>query len=176
MVLQKNFFFFSPATRSFKTTLEGNFSFCSDCSENRSDLLGKYLLFGKLNNTLHDTRKKFFLCKTCRMSKLLWNFLWKKKLLHRTQQFSFQNSFTICCSFFVVFSPTLKKTRLFCFGNLAQNRPWDASWITHDPRHSSKKTAEVVSVLEPEKSAHKVQRHLKNDLLLFTPLKENLQS
>ena len=46
----------------------------------------------------------------------------------------------------------------------------------HDPRHSSKKTAEVVSVLEPEKSAHKVQRHLKNDLLLFTPLKENLQS
>ena len=46
----------------------------------------------------------------------------------------------------------------------------------HDPRHSSKKTAEVVSVLEPEKSAHKVRRHLKNDLLLFTPLKENLQS
>ena len=134
MVLQKNFFF-SPATRSFKTTLEGNFSFCSDCSENRSDLLGKYLLFGKLNNTLHDTRKKFFLCKTCRMSKLLWNFLWKKKLLHRTQQFSFQNSFTIFCSFFVVFSPTLKKTCLFCFGNLAQNRPWDASWIT--PQHPS---------------------------------------
>ena len=31
-------------------------------------------------------------------------------------------------------------------------------------------------MLEPEKSAHKVQRHLKNDLLLFTPLKENLQS
>ena len=59
----------------------------------------------------------------------------EKKLLHRTQQFSFQNSFTICCSFFVVFSPTLKKTRLFCFGNLAQNKPWDARWIT--PEHPS---------------------------------------
>jgi len=50
------------------------------------------------------------------MNKHLWNTLWKKKLLHRTQEFSFQNCFTICCFFFVVFSPTLKKTRLFCFG------------------------------------------------------------
>jgi len=39
-----------------------------------------------------------------------------------------------------------------------------------------KKTAEIVSVLEAEKSAHKVQRHSKKRLLLFTQLKENLQS
>ena len=38
------------------------------------------------------------------------------------------------------------------------------------------KTAEVVSVLEAEKSADKVQKPSKKRLLLFTPLKENMQS
>ena len=132
---KKNFFFFlRPLVRSRQPWREISAS-VQTVLRTVPTLLGKYLLFGKLNNNLQDTWKKVFLCKCCRMSKRLWNFLWKKKLLHRTQQFSFQNSFTICCSFFVVFSPTLKKTRLFCFGNLAQNRPWDASWIT--PQHPS---------------------------------------
>ena len=47
----------------------------------------------------------------------------------------------------------------------------------YDSRQSSKKKAEVVSVLEQEKSAHKVQRHSKNDHPLFTAaVKEIMQS
>ncbi len=46
----------------------------------------------------------------------------------------------------------------------------------YDPTNSPQKTAEVTSVLEPKKSAHKVQKYSKNDLLLCTPPKENLQT
>ena len=47
---------------------------------------------------------------------------------------------------------------------------------SYDPTHSPTKTAEVVSVLEAEKSADKVQKPSKKRLLLFTPVKENMQS
>ncbi len=106
-------------------------------------------------------RKNFFLV-SC---KVLFNFPNNRYLPSRSERFSEQSEQKLKFPSRVVLNERVageKKKKFFL-----QN---------HDPRHSSKKTAEVISVLEPEKSAHKVQRHLKNDLLLFTPLKENLQS
>ena len=73
--------------------------------------------------------------------------------------------------------------------NSSKNFPVGLSWTkewpekkkkiflqNYDPTNSPKKTAEVISVLEPEKSAHKGRRPSKKRLLLFTPLKENMQS
>ena len=105
-------------------------------------------------------RKHFFLV-SC---KLLFNFPNNRYLPSRSERFSEQSEQKLKFPSRVVLNERVAGEKKNFF---LQN---------HDPRHSSKKTAEVVSVLEPEKSAHKVQRHLKNDLLLFTPLKENLQS
>ena len=71
-------------------------------------------------------RKTFSFVKLLHWLNIFETFCKKKKLLHGTQHFSFQNCFTNCYPFFVAFWPRLKKTRLFCSGNVAQNRQADA--------------------------------------------------